>query len=99
MSVEANLLAKRARMKTEKKVTIKEEASSLYFKADNILQKIEKMFDQLKIADKPKQQSKIPTLEDSNNPNSGLNKGSRRQNINHHNSRPKLLCNKTMYME
>lgn len=45
VSVEANLLAKRARMKTEKNVTIKEEASSLDVKADHILRKIEKMFD------------------------------------------------------
>ena len=37
MSVEANLLTKRARMKTEKKVTIKEEASSSDVKADHLL--------------------------------------------------------------
>lgn len=53
VSVEANMLAKRARMKTKKKVTIKEEASSLDVKADHILQKIENMFDWLMIADKP----------------------------------------------
>lgn len=52
VSVEENLLAKRARMKTEKKVTIKEEASSSDVKGDHILRKIEKMFDQLTIADK-----------------------------------------------
>lgn len=39
-------------MKTKKKVTIKEEASSLDVKADNLLCKIEKMFDQLIVADK-----------------------------------------------
>jgi len=38
MSVEANMLAKRARMKTEKKVTIKEEASSSDVKAYNTLE-------------------------------------------------------------
>jgi len=48
MSVETNLLAKRARTKTEKKVTIKEEASS----SDHLLRKINKMFDRLMIADK-----------------------------------------------
>lgn len=52
VSVEANLLAKRARTKTEKKVTIKEEASS----SDHLLHKIEKMFDRLTIADKTKTQ-------------------------------------------
>jgi len=51
-SVEENLLAKRARTKTKTKVTIKEEASSL----DHLLRKIEKMFDRLTIADKPKTQ-------------------------------------------
>jgi len=40
VSVEANLMAKRARMKTEKKVTIKEEAYSSDVKADHILRKI-----------------------------------------------------------
>jgi len=58
MSVEANLLAKRARTKTEKKVTIKEEASSL----DHLLRKIEKMFDRFTIADKPKTQIKNPNF-------------------------------------
>lgn len=40
VSVEENLLAKRARMKIEKKVTIKEEASSSDVKAGNLLRKI-----------------------------------------------------------
>ena len=48
VSVEANLLAKRARANVEKKVTIKEEASS----SDHLLRKIEKMFDRLTISDK-----------------------------------------------
>ena len=54
VSVEANLLAKRARTKTEKKVTIKEEASS----SDQVLRKLEKMFDRLTIVDKLKTQVK-----------------------------------------
>ena len=37
VSVEENLLAKRARIKTEKKVTIKEEASPSDAKEDNLL--------------------------------------------------------------
>eukprot|EP00253_Pinus_taeda_P025078 PITA_25078 len=40
-------------MKSEKKVTIKEEASTSYVKPDNLLQKIDKMFDRFTIADKP----------------------------------------------
>lgn len=42
-------MAKRARMKTEKKATIKEEASSSDVKVDQILQNIEKMFDRMTI--------------------------------------------------
>ena len=45
VSVEANLLAKRARAKAKKKVTIKEEVSTL----DQVLRKMEKMFDKLTI--------------------------------------------------
>lgn len=40
VSVEANLLAKRARKKAKKKVTIKEEV----FTSDQVLCKMEKMF-------------------------------------------------------
>lgn len=49
ISVEANLLAKRARAKVEKKVTMKEEVSK------QVLRKMEKMFDRLTI-DKSKPQ-------------------------------------------
>ena len=56
--VEANLLDKRARTKTEKKVTIKEEASS----PDHLLRKIEKMSDRLTIVDKLETQIKNPNL-------------------------------------
>ena len=58
ISIEANILAKRAREKAEKKVTIKEEASS----SDHLLLKIEKMFDRLKIADKPEAQVRNPNF-------------------------------------
>ena len=58
VSVEANLLAKRARTRTKKKVTIKEEASS----SDHLLRKIEKMFDRLTIIDKPETQVKNPNF-------------------------------------
>lgn len=58
VSVEANLLAKRARTKTEKKVTIKEEASS----SDHLLHKLEKMFDRFTIADKLETQVRNPNF-------------------------------------
>lgn len=48
VSVKENLLAKSARTKPEKKVTIKEEVST----SDQVLRKMEKMFDRLTI-DKP----------------------------------------------
>lgn len=60
MSVEENLLAKRERMKIEKKVIIKEEAYSSYVKADHILWKLEKMFDRLTIADNLETKIKNP---------------------------------------
>lgn len=58
VSIEANLLAKRARTKTEKKVTIKEEASPSY----HFLHKIKKMFDRLTIVDKPKTHIRNPNF-------------------------------------
>jgi len=64
VSVEANLLAKRARVKTEKKVTIKEEASS----SDHLLHKIEKMFDRLTIVDTPKTQVRNPNFRGQQQP-------------------------------
>lgn len=65
ISIEANLLANRARTKAEKKVTIKEEASTL----DQVLRKIEKMFDRLTI-DKPEAQVRNRTSLVSSNHNS-----------------------------
>lgn len=64
VSVEANLLSKRARTKTEKKVTIKEEASS----SDHLLHKIEKMFDRFTIVDKPKTQIRNPNFHGQQQP-------------------------------
>ena len=58
VSVEANLLAKRARTKAERKVTIKEETST----SDQVLRKLEKMFDRLTIADKHETQVKNPNF-------------------------------------
>ena len=58
VSVEANLLAKRARMKTKKAVTIKEESSSY----DHFLRKIEKMFDRFTISNKPEASIRNPNF-------------------------------------
>lgn len=45
VNVEENLLAKRARARAEKKVTVKEEASTL----DQVLRKVEQMLERMKI--------------------------------------------------
>lgn len=55
VSAEANLLAKRARMRSKKRVTIKEETSTSDAKMDSLLQTMERMVDQLS-SDKPKPQ-------------------------------------------
>jgi len=68
VSVEANLLAKRARMKTKKKVTIEEEASSSDVKVDHILRKIEKMFDLLTTEDKPENTIRNPNFRGQQQP-------------------------------
>lgn len=57
VSVEANLLTKRAREKVEKKVTVKEESSSV----DQLLQKVEQMLKRVKL-DKPKPQLRNPNF-------------------------------------
>ena len=57
VSVEANLNARRARMRDEKKVVIKEEVST----SDQMLQKMEKMFERLTL-DKPELQIRNPNF-------------------------------------
>jgi hypothetical protein len=54
ISVEANLLAKRARRRTERRVTIKEEpsTSSLDSKLDSIVRSMERMMERLTITDR-----------------------------------------------
>lgn len=64
ISVEANLLAKRARTKTKKKVTIKEEASS----SGHLLHKLEKIFYRFTIVDKPKTEVKNPNFHGQQQP-------------------------------
>ena len=63
VSVEANLLAKRARARAEKKVTIKEESSS----SDQVLRKVEQMLDRVKL-DKPKPQIRNPNFHGQQQP-------------------------------
>lgn len=58
VSVEANLNDKRARLKAEKKVVIKEEAST---STDQILRKVEKMFERFTL-DKPEPQVQNPNF-------------------------------------
>ena len=57
VNVEANLNARRARMRDEKKVAIKEEVSM----SDQMLRKMEKMFERLTL-DKPESQIRNPNF-------------------------------------
>ena len=57
VSVEANLLTKRARAKVEKKVTVKEESSSM----DQLLRKVEQMLERVKLT-KPEPQVRNPNF-------------------------------------
>lgn len=55
LKVEDHLLAKQAKLKYEKRVTIKEEASSsssIDYKIDSLLRKMEKMIDRISITDR-----------------------------------------------
>jgi len=57
VSVEVNLLSKRAREKSEKKVIVKEESSSM----DKLLKKVEQMPERVKL-DKPEPQVRNPNF-------------------------------------
>jgi len=63
VSVEANLLSKRARAKAEKKVTVKEESSSM----DQLLKKVEQMLERVKL-DKPEPQVRNPNFRGQQQP-------------------------------
>lgn len=54
MSVEENLLAKRERMSSKKRVTMKEEASTSDVNLDTLIRIMERMVDRLSITDRPK---------------------------------------------
>lgn len=66
VSVEENLLAKKVRMRSEKRVTIKKEASNA--KMDNLIRIGEKMVDQLTIIDRPGPPIKNPNFRGQNQP-------------------------------
>ena len=63
VSVEANLLSNRARAKAERKVTVKEESSSM----DQLLKKVEKMLERVKL-DKPEPQVRNPNIRGQQQP-------------------------------
>lgn len=63
VSVEANLNDKRARLKAEKKISIKEEAST----SDQVLHKVEKMIERLTL-DKPEPKIRNPNLRGQQQP-------------------------------
>lgn len=62
VSVEANLLAKRERMRSNKTVTMKEEASTLDVKMDTLIQMMERMVYRFSITDKPTPQIRNPNF-------------------------------------
>lgn len=63
VSVEANLLSKRARAKAEKNTIAKEESSAI----DQLLKKVEKMFERVKL-DKPESQARNPNFRGQQQP-------------------------------
>ena len=56
VSVEANLLTRRARARTEKKVVVKEETSTSDSRMDTLIRTMEKMVERLTISDRPETQ-------------------------------------------
>jgi len=63
VSVEANLLSKRARAKAEKNIIAKEESSAI----DQLLKKVEQMFERVKL-DKPESQARNPNFRGQQQP-------------------------------
>ena len=82
VSVEANLLAKRARMRNEIRVTIKEERSTSDSKIDSLAKALEKMMDRLESMERKPQwdsQQKGPQIRNPNfrkNTNTGKSRES-----------------------
>lgn len=80
VSVEANLLAKKAQMRNEKKVVFKEEASTLDGKVDILAKSLERIMDRLENMERKNQwenqQQQQPPIRNPNfrkNPNAGRN--------------------------
>ena len=79
VSVEANLLAKKARMRNEKKVVFKEEASTLDGKVDVLAKSLERIMDRLENMERKNQwenQQQQPPIRNPNfrkNPNARKN--------------------------
>jgi len=77
VSVEANLLGKRARMRNERRVTIKEEPSTSNVKIDTLAKSLETLVDSLEIMERKTQwdnQQQGPQIRNPNfrkNPNTG----------------------------
>ena len=68
VNVEANLLARRARARTEKKFVVKEEASPSDSKMDTLIRTMENMVDRLTISDRPKPQIRNPNFRGQQQP-------------------------------
>ena len=62
VSIEDNLLAKKAQTRAEKRVIVKEEASPSNSKMDTLIRKVEKMVDRLAIVDRPEPQIRNPNF-------------------------------------
>ena len=62
VSIEANLLAKRERMRSEKRVIVKEEASTSDVKMDTLIRTMERMVDWLSITNRPEMQIRNPNF-------------------------------------
>ena len=62
VSVEANLLARRAQIKAEKRMIVKEEASPSESKMDTLIRIVEKMVDCLTILDRPETPIRNPNF-------------------------------------
>lgn len=68
VNVEENLQAKRARMRSKKRVTIKEEESTSDVKMDTLIRTVEKLVDRITITDRPEPPIKNPNFRGQQQP-------------------------------
>ena len=101
VSVEANLLAKRARMRSEKRVTMKEEASNSDVKMDTLIWTVEGMVDQLSITDGPEPQIQNPNFRGQQQPQLWIKQREKKkhQRNQHNNNRSELPYSRIMLKE